>query len=109
MEFEPGWAILAGIVGGVVMAAILYMANYLLPNQMKMNLFMMLGTMMLPVGTAAFVMGSMVHLVNSVFFGLIHGALYAAIDVTPRNSPFKFNRCSSVMGLVILGIFETEA
>ena len=81
MEFEPGWAILAGIVGGVVMAAILYMGNFLLPNQMKMNLFMMLGTMMLPVGTAAFVMGAMVHLVNSVIFGLIHGALYAAFDI----------------------------
>ena len=50
MEFEPGWAILAVIVGVGVMAAILYMGNFMLPNQMKMNLFMMLGSMMLPVG-----------------------------------------------------------
>ena len=81
MDFEPGWAIVAGLIGGGVMAAMLYMGNFLLPNQMKMNLFMMLGSMMLPVGAAAFVMGAMVHLANSVLFGLIHGALYAAFDI----------------------------
>ena len=80
MDFEPGWAILAGVIGGGVMAAILYMGIFMLPNQMKMNLFMMLGSMMLPVGAAAFVMGAMVHAANSVVFGLIHGALYAAFD-----------------------------
>ncbi len=50
MDFEPGWAILAGLVGGAVMAVILYMGIILMPQQMKMNLFMMLGTMVLPGG-----------------------------------------------------------
>ncbi len=81
MEFEPEWAILAGLVGGAVMAVILYMGIIMMPQQMKMNLFMMLGSMMLPVGVGAFVMGAMVHAGMSVVFGLIHGAVFAAADI----------------------------
>jgi hypothetical protein len=81
MDFEPGWAILAGLIGGAVMAVILYMGIFMLPQQMKMNLFLMLGTMMLPVGAAAIVMGAMVHAVMSVVFGLIHGAVFSAADI----------------------------
>ena len=44
MDFEPGWAILAGLIGGAAMATILYMGIVMLPDQMRMNLFMMLGT-----------------------------------------------------------------
>jgi hypothetical protein len=81
MDFEPEWAILAGLVGGAVMAAILYMGIIMLPQQMKMNLFMMLGTMMLPAGVAAFAMGAMIHAGMSVAFGLAHGAVFAALDI----------------------------
>ena len=81
MEFEPGWAILAGLSGGAVMAVILYMGIVMMPQQMKMNLFMMLGSMMLPVGVGAFVMGAMVHAGMSVVFGLVHGGLFAALDI----------------------------
>ena len=81
MDFEPGWAILAGLVGGAVMAAILYMGIFMLPDQMKMNLFMMLGSMVLPVGAAAIVIGAMMHAGMSVVFGLIHGAIFAAADI----------------------------
>ena len=72
--------VLAFFSGGV-MAAILYMAIFMLPDQMKMNLFMMLGSMMLPVGAAAFVMGAMAHAGMSVVMGLIHGAVFAAADI----------------------------
>ena len=81
MDFEPGWAILAGLIGGTVMAVILYMGIIMLPRQMKMNLFMMLGSMMLPVGAAAFVMGAMIHIGMSLVFGLIHGAVFAVADI----------------------------
>ena len=81
MDFEPEWAILAGLVGGAVMAIMLYMGILMLPQQVKMNLFMMLGSMMLPVGAAAFVMGAMVHAGLSVVFGLIHGAVFAVADI----------------------------
>jgi hypothetical protein len=81
MDFEPGWAILAGLIGGAAMATTLYMGIIMLPDQMRMNLFMMLGTMMLPVGAAALVMGAMVHAGMSVVFGLIHGAIFSAADI----------------------------
>ncbi len=81
MDFEPEWAILAGLIGGAVMAVILYMGIIMLPQQMKMNLFMMLGTMMLPAGVAAFAMGAMIHAGMSIVFGLIHGAVFAAADI----------------------------
>ncbi len=81
MDFEPEWAILAGLIGGVVMAVILYMGIIMLPQQMKMNLFMMLGTMMLPAGVAAFAMGAMIHAGMSIVFGLVHGAVFAALDI----------------------------
>ncbi len=82
MDFEAGWAILAGLIGGVAMAVILYMGIMMMPQQMKMNLFMMLGSMMLPVGAAAFVMGAMMHIGMSVVFGLIHGAVFATADIS---------------------------
>ena len=81
MDFEPGWAILAGLIGGAAMAAILYMGILMMPRQMKMNLFMMLGSMVLPVGAAAFVMGAMVHAGMSVALGLAHGAVFALADI----------------------------
>ncbi len=42
------------------------MGIIMIPQQMKMNLYMMLGSMMLPVGVGAFVVGALV------------GALYGA-------------------------------
>ena len=81
MDFEPGWAILAGLIGGAVMAALLYLGIYMLPKQMKMNLFMMLGTMLLPVGAAALVMGGAVHGFMSVGMGLVHGAVFSGFDI----------------------------
>lgn len=81
MDFEPGWAILVGLIGGAIMSVILYMGIAMMPQQMKMNLFMMLGSMVFPVGAAAFVMGAMIHAVMSIAFGLIHGAVFAAADI----------------------------
>lgn len=81
MDFEPGWAILAGLIGGGLMSVILYMGIIMMPQQMKMNLFMMLGSMMLPVGAGAFAMGAMIHAGMSVVFGLVHGAVFAIADI----------------------------
>ena len=63
------------------MAALLYMGIAMVPNRMKMNLFRLLGTMALPDGTAAYVMGGMTHAMMSVVFGLIHLGLYTALDL----------------------------
>ena len=52
-----------------------------MPQQWKMNLLMMLGLMRRHVGVGAFVMGAMIHAGMSVVFGLIHGGLFAALDI----------------------------
>ena len=74
-----GAAILGGIVGGGAMIAILYPMMWMMPEQMKMNLLKLLGTMLVPVGAAALVAGLMMHAMMSAGFGLIHGALLEGV------------------------------
>lgn len=82
MNFEPGWAIAAGLVGGAAMTAVLYMGMFMMPGQMKMNLLQMLGTMIFRPGIRAYVAGAMIHAMMSAVFGLVHGAAFAAADIT---------------------------
>ncbi len=95
MDFDAAAAIVAGLIGGSVMAILLYMGIAMIPNQMKMNMFLLLGTMMLTTkpmayatgGTTstnkpmAYVIGAMVHAVISIAFALIHVAVYTAFDL----------------------------
>ena len=76
-----GVAILGGIIGGTAMIAVLYMMIWLMPKEMKMNLLLMLGTMMVPIGAMAYLVGLMMHAMMSVLFGVVHGALLASVDV----------------------------
>ena len=78
MDLDAGAAIVAGLIGGGVMAVLLYMGIAMIPTQMKMNLFQMLGTMMVPAGTMTYIAGAMMHAMMSIVFGLIHAALYPA-------------------------------
>ena len=81
-DMDTTAAIVAGLVGAGIMSVVLYMGIALMPNQMKMNLFLMLGTMMLfRGGPPAYVMGAMVHFVMGIVFGLIHVALYQAFGL----------------------------
>ena len=45
MSFEAIEALGAGLIGGAIMSVVLYMGIAMMPKQMKMNLFLMLGTM----------------------------------------------------------------
>ena len=95
MSFDGGAAIGAGLIAGAVMSVLLYMGIAMMPKQMKMNLFLMLGTMMVgnralastPEATVvvnkpmAYVAGAMMHGVMSIVFGLIHVALYSAFGL----------------------------
>jgi hypothetical protein len=45
MSFDAGAAIGAGLISGAVMSLLLYMGIAVMPRQMKMDLFLMLGTM----------------------------------------------------------------
>jgi hypothetical protein len=90
-------AVLAGLAAGVAMVAMLYMATWTLPRQMKMNLLLLVGTMFAPVGAAAYGLGLMVHLMMSGAFGLVHGALLESAGVT---SPGAGAGYGVVFGLV---------
>ncbi len=81
MSYDVGAAVLAGLVGGAVMAMLLYAGIAMAPKQMKMNLFYLLGTMMLPTGAVVYVAGAMIHGMMSVAFGLIHTGLYQAFGL----------------------------
>ena len=80
MEFDVEAAILPGIIGGIIMA-LLYMRIAMMPRQMKMNLFLMLGTMMVKDAKMAYAAGAMMHIGMPVVFGLIHVALYEAFGL----------------------------
>ena len=95
MSFDAGAAMGAGLIAGAVMSVLLYMGIAMMPRQMKMNLFLMLGTMMVgnkPLATGnevtiisnkpiAYVAGGMMHGVMSIVFGLIHVAFYTALGL----------------------------
>jgi len=50
VEFDALAAIIAGLIGGGVMATLLYMGIAMMPDKTRMNLFRLLGTMLLPAG-----------------------------------------------------------
>jgi len=79
---DVGNAVVGGLVGGGLMIALLYMGILMMPAQMKMNLLLLIGTMVVPVGAAAYVVGLMGHAMMSVAFGIVHGAILEALDVT---------------------------
>ena len=82
MEYDAGAAVLAGLIGGAIMVVPLYMGMAAMPNQMKMNLLLMLGTMMIfRSGAMAYAMGAMVHAAMSIVFALIHVAVYNALGL----------------------------
>jgi len=78
MELDVGKAILAGLVGTGVMTAVMYMGHLM---NMRMDIPMMLGTVFLPKGTAAWVVGLMMHLMMGALFFLIYAALFDALSI----------------------------
>lgn len=81
MSFDGGAAVLAGLIGGAVMSALLYMGIATMPRQMRMNLFLMLGTMMFRDRNMAYGAGAMAHGVMSIAFGLIHVGIFTAFGL----------------------------
>ena len=81
MPYSVGAAIGAGLVGAGVMGAVLYMGITMMPRQMTMNLFYMLGTMMTRAKVAAYIVGAMMHVMMGIIFALIHTGVYQAFDL----------------------------
>ena len=63
------------------MGAILYMGIAMMPNQMKMNLFYLLGSMMFRQKVMIYVAGAMYHAILSIEFALIHTGVFEAFDL----------------------------
>ena len=81
MDFDGGAAVGAGLIAGSAMSMLLYMGIAMMPGQMKMNLFRMLGTMMFSDGPMVYVAGAMMHAMMSIVFALIHVAFFTALDL----------------------------
>lgn len=78
MDFEIGRAVLGGLAGTIAMTVVMYMGSMM---GMKMDMPMTLGTMFFPKGTAAWVVGLMIHLMMGVVFFIIYAALFTALGI----------------------------
>ncbi len=81
MEYNSPAAIYAGLIAGVIMLIPIYLGRMMMPEQMKMDLLKMLGTMMMPVGGMTYGIGLMIHLVMSIVFASAHAAFYLWLDI----------------------------
>lgn len=81
VDFDPGPAIAAGLIGGGVMIVMLYAGIAMMPDRMRMNLLLMLGGMIGLTGGAAYMAGLMMHAGMSAGFGVVHAAIFAATDL----------------------------
>lgn len=81
-HFTAGWALLAGLLGGVAFLAVVTMGRAV--GMTRMNFLEMLGTMLVPnAGKATvYATGLGVHLMASAGFGLAHAGLLHAIGIT---------------------------
>lgn len=78
MEFELGTAILAGLAATAVMTAVLYMGYAM---GMRMDMPMMLGTMLLPKGPAAWLLGLAMHFMMGAAFFVVYAALFDILAI----------------------------
>ena len=83
MDYDIAAMAGAGLLAGTVMAMMLYMGRAMVPQQMRMDLFLLLGTMMTPrIGRpSAYMMGAMMHAGASFGFGALHVAVFAIADI----------------------------
>ena len=81
-NYEPATAIGAGLVGAIVMLAVIYMG--LASGMTSMNLLQTLGTMAAPKASkqAVYGIGLAMHLMMGAAFGLVHAGLLHAVDPT---------------------------
>lgn len=100
---DIGAAILGGIVGGAAMIAILYPMIWMIPAQMKMDLLKLLGTMFVPIGATAYAVGMMMHMMMSVAFGVIHGAVLEGVGVESVGAGIGLGVLFGVAHAVITG------
>lgn len=79
MDFHLGTAILAGLAATAVMTVLMYAGAAMM--NIRMDLPMMLGTMMMPRGSAARIAGLVMHFVSGVVFFIVYAALFDALSL----------------------------
>lgn len=82
MDYDSPAALYAGLIAGAIMLIPIYVGRMMMPDQMKMDLLKMIGTMMLPISGITMVVGLMIHAVMSMVFSSAHAAFYQWFDIT---------------------------
>ncbi len=79
-QFSAGGAIIAGIIGALVMLVVMYGGKAM--GMTSMDLLKTLGTMMVPkaADSTAYGIGMMMHLMMGAAFGIVHAGVLTAID-----------------------------
>ncbi len=78
MEFELGTAIVAGLVATAVMTILMYMGPMM---GIRMDMPLMLGTMVMPPGPMARVAGLVMHFMAGAAFVVVYAALFNAFGI----------------------------
>ena len=81
MEYNSPAAIYSGLIAGALMLIPIYLGRMMMPEQMKMDLLKMLGTMMMPVSGMTYGIGIMVYAVMNIVFASVHAAVYLWLDI----------------------------
>lgn len=85
-NFEPGTAVLGGLVGAVAMLAVIYGGKTM--GMTSMDLLRTLGTMVVPnvAKNVAYSVGAVMHLMMGAVFGLVHAGLLHLVDPSSEGS-----------------------
>ena len=102
MEYNSPAAIYSGLIAGALMFIPIYLGRMMMPEQMKMDLLKMLGTMMMPVSGMTYGIGLMVHAVMSIVFASAHAAFYLWLDI---ESGYAIGLLFGLIHFVGTGIF----
>ncbi len=89
-NFEPGSAILAGLVGAVAMLVVISGGKAM--GMTRMDLLKTLGTMAVPkaASNVVYAVGAMMHLMMGAVFGLVHAGLLHVVDPTSDGAAAGF-------------------
>ncbi len=81
MNYDYPAVIGAGLIAGAVMLIPIYLGRMMMPDQMKMDLLKMLGTMMMPVSGMTYGAGLVIHAMMSIIFASLHIAFFLWLDI----------------------------
>lgn len=75
-------AIIAGLIATAVMTGILYLVLKLLPEQMPLDVFYLMGTMITRDNATVYVTGGVMHFVVGTMFGIIQILIYQMLGIS---------------------------